>query len=106
MMTLDSLKEKLEQIPYPHNVVSFNTGYHPDGYNIDCVHGIWRYYFVDECQKYSDEHRFNTEDELCCAFLKKIEEEYIAYQKYQKKWQEAARRKTNLNISDIPIIYL
>ncbi len=76
-MTVDDLKRELNKIPYSSGIVSFNDGNNTlEGYHIDKVHGIWRYYYIDDYGRYENEERFSAESELCEYILNRVRENY------------------------------
>jgi hypothetical protein len=92
-MNVEDLKKQIAEIPYDSCIVSFNEGYKIGGYNIDCVHGIWRYYFVDERQNYSEEKRFFSEDSLCQYVLLQVQTNFQRYENALKKKSEEKKRE-------------
>ena len=92
-MTICDLKVLLSNKDYDSGVVSYNDGEKLGGFNIQEIHGVWRFYLVDDKGNVCCEKRFSKEDDLCAYIIKFIEREHArlieALGKQKKDREEA-----------------
>ena len=62
--------------------------------DIDDVHDIWRYYYIDDYGKYGKEYRFSSEAELCNFVIDKVKNDYVQFVKSKQNNIEKNKIKT------------
>ena len=69
-----------------------NEGEKLGGFNIQKIHGVWRFYLVDDKGNVCCEKRFSKENDLCTYVIEFIESEHIklieALEKQRKRKKE------------------
>lgn len=76
-MTVSDLKVLLSNKDYDSGVISYNEGEKLGGFSIQEIHGVWRFYLVDDKGNVCCEKRFSKENDLCTYVIEFIESEHI-----------------------------
>ena len=96
-MNLKDLKDEIDKLAFHMDIVSYNDGDNSSmGWHIDEVHGIWRFYSIEDYGKYGNEKIFYSEDELCKYVLQRNKQnnEFYLREKYENKIKEKKKIKT------------